>query len=80
MKQWKTVLVTTVIVLLIAALFLVVRSKSLKTNEELSIEGRIKQYKLIRDEQELITEIMTLRYEAALIRSKINPVPDANTP
>lgn len=79
MKQWKTVLVTTVIVLLIAALCLV-GSKFLKTDTELSIKGRIKQYKLIRDEQELITEIMTLRYEAALIRSKINPVPDANTP
>lgn len=79
MKQWKVILVTVVIVLLIAALCLV-GSKVLKKDTELSIKGRIKQYKLIRDEQELITDIVTLRYEAALIRAKFNPVPDVNTP
>ncbi len=77
--KWKTVLVTTVIVLLITALCLM-GSKVLKKDTELSIKERIKQYKLIREEQELITDIWTLRYEAAVMQAKFNPVPDMNTP
>lgn len=77
--KWKTVLVTTVIVLLITALCLM-GSKVLKKDIEPSIKERIKQYKLIAEEQRFITEIWTLRYEAALMQAKFNPVPDANTP
>ena len=86
--KWKSVLVKAFIVLLIAALaLLVVKGIEFQVAQMLEskqatrdIKNRISQYKLIRDEQELITDIMTLRYEAALVRSKINPVPDANTP
>lgn len=79
MKQWKTVLVTAVIVLLVVALCLV-GCKFLATDAEQSIKERIEQYKLIREEQQLITDIMTLRYDVAVIRAKYGPIPDANAP
>jgi len=70
MKQWKTVLVTAVIVLLVVALALV----SVKPVEpEKDIKGRTKQLKLVLEEQKLITEILQLRYEAAVIRAKFAP-------
>jgi len=70
MKQWKTVLVTAVIVLLVVALALV----SVKPIEpEKDIKGRTKQLKLVLEEQKLITEILQLRYEAAVIRAKFAP-------
>ena len=79
MKQWKVVLVTAVIALLVVALF-VMGLKSLDTKGEQTIKERIKQYTLIRDEQLLITDIWTLRYEAAVMQAKFNPVADANAP
>jgi len=70
MKQWKTVLVTAVIVLLVVALALM----SVKPIEpEKDIKGRIKQLKLVLEEQKLITEILQLRYDAAVIRAKFAP-------
>jgi len=70
MKQWKTVLVTAVIVLLVVALALV----SVKPIEpEKDIKGRTKQLKLVLEEQKLITEILQLRYDAAVIRAKFAP-------
>lgn len=70
MKQWKTVLVTAVIVLLVVALALV----SVKPIEpEKDIKGRTKQLKLVLEEQKLITEILQLRYDAAVIRAKFTP-------
>jgi len=70
MKQWKTVLVTAVIVLLVVALALV----SVKPVEpEKDIKGRIKQLKLVLEEQKLITEILQFRYDAAVIRAKFTP-------
>ena len=78
MKQWKVVLVTAVIALLVVALCLS-NWNVLETGEQ-TIKERIKQYSLIRDEQQLITDIWTLRYEAAVMQAKFNPVADANAP
>lgn len=79
MKQWKVVLVTAVIALLVVALF-VMGLKSLDTTGEQTIKERIEQYKLVAEEQRFITEIWTLRYEAAVMQAKFNPVADANAP
>lgn len=79
MKQWKTVLVTAVIALLVAALILMAQ-KVFVSQDERATKARITQYKIVLEEQRLITEILTLKYDAALVRSKFNPVPDANTP
>ena len=78
MKQWKVVLVTAVIALLVVALCL--SNWNVRETGEQTIKERIKQYNLIRDEQQLITDIWTLRYEAAVMQAKFNPVADANTP
>jgi len=68
MKQWKTVLVTAVIVLLVVAL-----APVKPVEPEKDIKGRIKQLKLVLEEQKLITEILQLRYDAAVIRAKFTP-------
>ena len=78
MKQWKVVLVTAVIALLVVALCLS-NWNVLETGEQ-TIRDRIGQYKLIAEEQRFITEIWTLRYEAAVMQAKFNPVADANAP
>lgn len=68
----KTVLVTAVIALLVVVLvFLSV--KAFEPHKD--IKGRIKQYELVKEEQQLITDILTLKYEAAVIQSKFKPAP-----
>ena len=70
----KTVLVTAVIVLLVVAIALMAE-RSLVSQVERDTEKRIRQYRMIEEEQRLITSIVTLRYEAALIQAKFNPAP-----
>ena len=77
--KWKTVLVTAVIVLLVVALG-IMASRVLVSQDARAIKKRINMYEIVRDEQQLITEILTLRYDAALIQAKFNPVSDPNRP
>lgn len=72
--KWKTVLVTAVIVLLVVGLVLL-SVKALESQSGRDIKSRIKQYELVKVEQQLITDILTLKYEAAAIRSKFEPAP-----
>lgn len=81
--KWKTVLVKAFIVLLIAALalllvkgieFQIVQSLESKQATR-EIKDRIKQYELVLEEQQLITEILTLKYEATLIQAKFQSAP-----
>lgn len=76
MKQWKTVLVTVVIVLLVVALGLMVLRNS-ESQVVRDTKGRIKQYEIIAKEQRLITEILQLKYDAALIQSKFKSIQPA---
>lgn len=71
MKQWKTVVVTAIMVSLVAILAVIVWNNR-KTQ---AIRSRIAQYELIRQEQQLKTDIIKLGYEAALIQAKLNPKP-----
>jgi len=74
MKNWRTILVTTVLVLLVAILGgMVLRnfgSQAMRVTK-----GRIRQYEVIRQEQELIRDILKLRYETAQIQAKFKPAP-----
>lgn len=74
MKNWKTVLVTAVIVLLVVVLALL-SVKAFEPQEKRDIIGRTKQYKLLLEEQKLITEILKLKFEAAVIKAKFSPAP-----
>lgn len=47
---------------------------------EKDIKTRIKQYKLVKEEQQLITDILTLRYDAAVIQAKFKPAQPAPQP
>lgn len=69
MKQWKTVLVSVAIALLVAALVVLTLRVS-GSQSERDIKNRISQYKLVKEERQLITDILTLKYEAAVIQSK----------
>lgn len=75
--KWKTVLVTAVIALLVVVLTFL----SLKAFEpHKDIKNRISQYKLVLEEQELITKILTLKYEGAVIQAKFQPAPARPAP
>lgn len=74
--KWKTVLVTAVIALLVVALVLMAQ-RSFVSQEIRVVENRIKQYEIIAKEQRLITEILTLKYDAAVIQSKLKPAQPA---
>jgi len=73
MKQWKTIVVTAVMVLLVVIL-VVLSVKALEPQSTRDMKGRIKQFKVELEQQELITKILQLRYEAAVIRAKFAPV------
>lgn len=72
MKQWKTVLVSAVIALLVAAVVVLTMQAF---GPQSDIKNRIKKYELVLEEQQLITEILTLKYEAVVIQSKFKPAP-----
>lgn len=76
MKNWKTVLVTAVIGLLVATLAVI----GWRSRASYAIKSRIGQYKLLRTEQQLIHDIVSLRYETAVIQSKFNPAPATAPP
>lgn len=77
MKQLKVVLVTAVIALLVVVLTLLA-FKSIEPQRE--IKSRINQYKLIKEEQQLIHDIVSLRYETAVIQAKFKPAPQRPAP
>ncbi len=79
MKQWKTVLVTAVIAILVVALALMA-GRVFVSQDARIVKKRIEMYEIMRDEQALITEILTLRYDAAVIQSKFKPAPKQSPP
>lgn len=74
MKQWKTIVVTAVMVLLVVILILL-SMKALEPQATREMKNRTKNYRLVLEEQKLITEILKLRYEAAVVKAKFQPVP-----
>ena len=77
--KWKNVLFTAVIALLVVVLVLM-SVKVFGPQSARDIKGRIKQYKIVKEEQQLITEILTLKYEAALIQAKFKPAAPRPSP
>ena len=78
MKNWKAVLMTAVIVLLVVVLIvvlIVLAQKAIEPQDEREIKAQNKSYKLVLENQKLITEILNLRYEAAVIQAKFKPAP-----
>jgi hypothetical protein len=75
--KWKDVLGIVVITLLVVAIaFVATRGRSPDAQAQKDMKTRednIEQYESIAEEQRLITEILKLRYEAALIQQKFNP-------
>lgn len=59
-----------VLVLIVFMAMIIVEPQS-----EKDIQNRISQYELVKEEQQLITDILTLKYEAAVIQSKFQPAP-----
>lgn len=74
--KWKTIVVTAVIGLLVATLAVI----GWRSRTNYAIQTRIGQYKLMKEEQQLITDILNLKYEAALIKAKFNPAPTTAPP
>lgn len=74
MKNWRTVLVTAVIVLLVAILGWMVLT-NLGSETIRATKVRIKKYEVIRREQELIRDILKFRYETAQLQAKFKPAP-----
>jgi len=66
--------VTAVILLLVAALVVVVTTRP-TSQEEKDSKERIRKYEIVRDEEKLIAEILTYKYNSATIRSKMQPAP-----
>lgn len=69
MKNLKTVVLTVTAIALVALLAFTVQNRW----ETRVIRSRIKQYEMVKQEQQLITDILNLRYEAAMIQAKFNP-------
>ena len=67
--KWKTMVVTAVIVLLVVALVLVGKNQLVSPEKRAALK-RIKDYEIVAQEQRLITEILTLKMDAAVIQSK----------
>lgn len=76
MKNWKTVVVTVLVILLVVVLANVAWNKW----ETRAIRSRIAQYGLMKQEQQLALDILNLRYETAVIKSKFQPAPQAAPP
>lgn len=73
-KNWKTIVVLVVMALLVAALIVVVKRKLVPPEEKMTLE-RIRQYKILRQEQQLIVEILQFKYDAAVLQAKFQPAP-----
>lgn len=72
MKYWKTILVVAVIMLLVAALIVITRTKLVSQEERVTLD-RIRQYKIVKEEQQLIVDILQAKYEMAVLQSKMQP-------
>ena len=68
------IVVTAVILVLVATLVVVITTKP-TSQEEKNIRADIKKLTLIRDKDKLMAEILSYRYNAATIRSKMQPAP-----
>ncbi len=77
--KWKDVLYWAVIVTLVVAFGLVL-TRDKQPQAQTDTLNRIEQYEIIAEEQRLVTEILRLKYEAALLQQKFNPVPQPMTP
>lgn len=73
MKNWKIVVLTVVAIVLVALLMALLTATVQNRWETRVIRSRIKQYEMVKQEQQLITDILNLRYEAAMIQAKFNP-------
>lgn len=77
--KWKNGLMMAVMIVLIALLVVVLILLARSAVEPQSakdmrvIKSRIKELKVVLEEQKLITEILQLRYDAAVIRAKFAP-------
>lgn len=76
MKNWKAVVLTVVVILLVAMLIPIIKNHW----ETRAIRSRIAKFELIWQEQKLATDILKARYDAAVIQSKFNPAPPAIEP
>lgn len=72
MKYWKTILVMAVIMLLVAALIVITKTKLVSQEERVTLD-RIRQYKIVKEEQQLIVDILQAKYDAAVLQSKMQP-------
>lgn len=77
--KWKDVLYWAVIVLLVVV-FVLILTRDKQPQAERDTLSRIEQYEIVAEEQRLVTEILRLRYEAALIQQKFNPAPQPALP
>ncbi len=71
MKQWKTVVVTMIIALLVAMLVIVVWNN----RETKAIKSQIAQYELVKQQQQLVLDILKIRYETAVVQKALRPPP-----
>ena len=77
--NWKNIGLTALIVLLVVVLALLA-FRALEPQAERDLKNRIKQYKVIKEEQQLACDILKLKYEIAVIQSKFTPAPVPNRP
>lgn len=66
MKNWKVIVLTVFVILLVAILTFSVRSMW----ETREIRSQIKQFKLIREREQLTLDILNIRYDTAVIQAK----------
>ena len=72
MKKSNSIALTAVITLLVVVIVLLT-VKAIEPQSERQIKGRIKQLKVIKEEQQLTYDIIKLRYETAVIQAKMTP-------
>lgn len=81
MKQWKTIAIVICVMLWIVLLIYVVKMpKGQSVAPANQVQLSIDDLETIAERERLVTEILTLRYEAALIQSKFQPAPKPATP
>ena len=76
----KKAFLVVLVVLLVAAMGCTVTmtnpqalARAEKKKSEAETVERIRQYKILKEEQQLVTDILKIRYEAAVIKTKLNP-------
>ena len=76
MKNWKTVVMTLVVILLVAISFVFVWDRW----ETRAIRSRIRKYGFVKQEQQAIYDILKLRYDSAVIQAQFKPAPPVVEP